>query len=180
MFDQLKSLLQAGSAPSKPAPAPKPVVAAPVVAPISDTPERAADPYADLKRFNVVGNTPQQAIPAPAEAVVLPVEPLTPEQLDVAMSQALPTTPQVDPLTREVWNRPVDPEEEKREDLEPRSGKRIEYLVAVYERPTDDSHALTDARILNDKIRHRNANPVPTYSPYKKADTNPQSYILKA
>jgi len=189
MFEGLKSLLHAGPAAAapkpEPAPAPKPVATVPapepVVAPSTEAESVARlheDWYSDLKRYSdpndhlvVAGG------PAAVEVIAVPETPLTPEQLDAAMAEAIPTTPQIDPLTHEVWNRPVDPEEEKREDLEARSGKRIEFLLATYERGRRD---LTEARILNDKLRHRNLNPVPTYSPYKKVDTNPQSYILKA
>jgi hypothetical protein len=183
MFENLKSLLQRGDNAIPVAPAPKPLaaVAAPV-APITAAPERADDPYADLKRFSVVGGTPR-AIPAPTvdapveEGVVLPVQPPTTEELDAIMKQVIAEKTFGEDLAEEDWARPVLESEEADETLPQHSNARIRFLALTFERNRPD---LTERRIRVDKMRALHANPVPTYSPYKKADTNPQSYILKA
>lgn len=154
MFDNLKALLQRGDAAIPVAPAPKRVDATPAPKP---APEVEAAPAVAPDNSGISKAAPAEAVTVPAAAPV-PAKAVVPEH--------------VRDLNREDC--PADPATEAREDLPPRSRERIAWLLQNYE----TTPQMTKARIFNDKMRWRNANPPVTVSPYREPNRNPQAHLV--
>jgi hypothetical protein len=167
LLDELKTLVNRGPAAVVPEPEP---VAAPAVAPVAEQKQATSEP--------VILSEDKMAEIRVQESKVVPI---VEEPEVVVQVAAIPVVPaeSLDESLDEFGENPeadVDPVQEVRTDIHPRSRKRIAFLLKTYELGNMER---TLARIASDKERHAHFHPQDFSQKPRPAIVpgNPQLYL---